>query len=268
MYLTCPTCQTVYAVRAAMLREGQGEVRCGACRSVFNALDYLSDELPQAGAPDGEQALSPDTPTSAPASAPASAPVGVRANAGPAVDVAEPLEAVPRALREDLERVEPAHSPALRSAGIWVAAVLLLGLLAVQYLWFAPSDLGARFPMLRNTVERFCVQAGCMQRAARVPELIRMISRDVRAHPRYEGALLVSATFTNAAAWPQPFPRVRLNLYDVTGATIAARTFEPAEYLSGVLPADTSLPPGQPVQIGLEVIAPDQAAVSFEFEFL
>lgn len=257
MYLTCPTCQTVYAVRAAMLREGQGEVRCGACRSVFNALDCLSDELPHAVDAHGEdapQAVLPEP--------------GRDAARAPALEPADPIAAMPSALREDLERVEQPVSPALRNTGAWAAATLLLLLLAVQYLWFAPQDLSARFPMASGAVERFCLQAGCMQRAERAPEQIRMISRDVRAHPRYEGALLVSATFTNAAAWPQPFPRLRLSLYDVTGATIAARTFEPKDYLAGVLPADASLPPGQPVQIGLEVLAPEQPAVSFEFEFL
>jgi predicted Zn finger-like uncharacterized protein len=256
VYLTCPTCQTVYAVRAAMLRDGQGEVRCGACRSVFYALDCLSDELPRALEADG--GASPAAP----------APGPDRAPEAPALIPVVPVDGVPAALREDLERVDPPPSPALRNAGVWAATVLLLVLLGVQYLWFAPGDLAARFPMARTAVERFCVQAGCMQRAERAPERIRMISRDVRAHPRYEGALLVSATFTNAAPWPQPFPHLRFTLYDVSGATIAVRTFVPEDYLAGVLPADAPLPPGQPVQIGLEVLAPEQAAVSFEFEFL
>jgi len=266
MYLTCPSCQTVYAVRAAMLREGQGEVRCGACRSVFNALDYLSDELPAAADAPAGDAPPPAQAEFAPDPPQAESPPGLpRASA---LAAAGAIEAVPQALREDLERIDPPASPALRNTGAWAAAVLLLLALAVQYLWFAPADLIARFPMAGAAVERLCLHAGCMQRAERAPEQIRMISRDVRAHPRYEGALLISATFTNAAAWPQPFPRLRLSLYDVTGTTIAARTFEPQDYLAGVLPADASLPPGQPVQIGLEVLAPEQAAVSFEFEFL
>ena len=107
-----------------------------------------------------------------------------------------------------------------------------------------------------------------MTRAERAPDRIRIVSRDVRAHPRYEGALLVTATFSNAAPWPQPFPRMRFSLYDVNGQTIAARVFEPAEYLGGVLPADAPLPPGRPVQVALEMLAPEEAAVSFEFTFL
>jgi predicted Zn finger-like uncharacterized protein len=250
VYLTCPACNTVYAVRAAMLREGQGEVRCGACRTVFNALDHLSDELPQPSA-------QPQTGVSAADAAPK------------AVPAATSLAVVPEALREDIERAaEPSQSPASRNLGQWAAALVLIAALAMQYVWFAPRDLVQRFPMVRTAVERFCLEAGCMQRAERAPELIRMVSRDVRAHPRYEGALLVTATFTNAATWPQPFPRLRFSLYDVNGETIAARTFLPREYLAGVLPADAPLPPGQPVQVGLELLAPEEAAVSFEFEFL
>ena len=252
MYLTCPRCHTVYAVRAAMLTEGQGEVRCGACKSVFNALDYLSDELPSPGPP--EPPADTDTPP---------APVEVRERPSPSPS---PPGAVPEALRDDLEAA--GAPPAARHAGPWLAALVLLLALAVQYLWFAPEDLARRFPLAAPAVQRFCVAAGCIAQTQRAPERIRILSRDVRAHPRYEGALLVTATFSNTAPWPQPFPRLRFTLYDVSGDTIAARVFEPAQYLSGVLPADAPLPPGQPVQVSLEMLAPEEAAVSFQFDFL
>jgi len=320
VYLTCPRCQTVYAVRAAMLREGQGEVRCGACRTVFNALDCLSDELPvQAGEPPEHGAMLSGQVAALPEKAAASSgPGGAsfehggalpghggvpfehggalpghgevsfekggalpgRGEALPEHDfgaahaparhpAAARAREVPEALRSDLARAdEPPPSPRTRNTGLWLAALVLLGCLGLQYLWFAPEDLAARFPQVRAEVRSFCLAAGCLERRRRAPEQIRMLSRDVRAHPRYEGALLVSATFTNTAAWAQPFPRLRFTLYDVNGAIIAARTFTPSQYLAGVLPADSDLPPGQPVQVSLEMLAPEEAAVSFEFRFL
>ncbi len=243
MYLTCPRCETVYAVRAAMLRDGQGEVRCGGCRTVFNALDYLSDELPRPGA------------------------VAVDA-ATPGATRVPAADGVPEALREDLARMDEPQPATFRGVGAWAAALALLAALGLQYLWFAPQDLSARFPMVRGAVQRFCLETGCMVEPERAPDRIHMISRDVRAHPRYEGALLVTATFSNGATWPQPFPRLRFSLYDVNGETIATRTFTPEQYLAGVLPADAPLPPGQPVQVALEMLAPEEAAVSFEFSFL
>jgi len=270
MYLTCPNCETVYAVRAAMLRDGQGEVRCGTCRLIFNALDSLSDELPvasvamaSAAAPAAAEMDGEEQESATAASAVAEDPV-VAAVAFPALDNA----VVPPALRADLDHLHAASAPVMRHTGLWLMAAFGLLALGFQYLWFSPEDLSRRFPQVRAQVESFCLRAGCMARAERAPQLMRMLSRDVRAHPRYEGALLVTATFSNGASWAQPFPRLRFSLYDVNGRTIAARTFTPVQYLAGALPADARLPPGQAMQVALEMLAPEEAPVSFEFTFL
>ena len=256
-----------------MLRDGQGEVRCGTCLLIFNALDCLSDELPTARA-------SPDTADDVAAHPKAhegSDPAGSAAHASAVADDAPAASlslggmqsaSAGQALLKDLQDLDGTNPPAVRHTGLWISAVLGLLTLAFQYLWFAPEDLSRRFPLVASQVESFCLSAGCMTRDARQPEFIRVISRDVRAHPRYEGALLVTATFSNTATWAQPFPGLRFSLYDVNGRTIAARTFSPQQYLGGVLPADAPLPPGQPVQVALEMLAPEEAAVSFEFTFL
>jgi hypothetical protein len=250
-----------------MLRDGQGEVRCGTCRLIFNALDCLSDELPTAralrdgaGDADVQQPVAHEGSDSPGAQTDGNVPGASPGNIQTA--------AVGQALLEDLQRLDESSPPAARHTGLWISAVLGLLTLAFQYLWFAPEDLSRRFPLVASQVESFCMSAGCMTRDERLPELIRVISRDVRAHPRYEGALLVTATFSNTATWAQPFPGLRFSLYDVNGKTIAARTFSPQQYLAGVLPADAPLPPGQPVQVALEMLAPEEAAVSFEFTFL
>lgn len=271
MYLTCPNCETVYAVRAAMLRDGQGEVRCGTCRLIFNALDSLSDDLPTAriseepsSAPESTDSLEREEEnTSGEASA------LVEDSESTKVDLSGLAAAgASSTLQEELDSLHEVSAPTMRHTGLWMVAALGLLALAFQYLWFAPEDLSRRFPLLQSQVQSFCLKAGCMARAERAPELIRVLSRDVRAHPRYEGALLVTATFSNAASWSQPFPGLRFSLYDVNGRTIASRTFAPAQYLAGVLPVDASLPPGQAVQVALEMLAPEEAAVSFEFTFL
>jgi predicted Zn finger-like uncharacterized protein len=265
MYLTCPNCETVYAMRAAMLRDGQGEVRCGTCRLIFNALDCLSDELPTTSV-----SAQPPVPSRTAALTQAEPAGNERKADAAAQSLANPSlsSAFTQALRDDFESLQQPSAPVGWQTGLWFAAMLGLLTLGFQYLWFAPQDLSRRFPQVATQVESFCLSAGCMTRADRAPHLIRVLSRDVRAHPRYEGALLVTGTFSNAATWAQPFPGLRFSLYDVNGRTIAARTFTPAQYLAGVLPADASLPAGQPVQVALEMLAPDEAAVSFEFTFL
>lgn len=44
MFTRCPSCQTLFRVRAETLRVAQGQVRCGRCGLQFNALDGLAED--------------------------------------------------------------------------------------------------------------------------------------------------------------------------------------------------------------------------------
>jgi predicted Zn finger-like uncharacterized protein len=68
MYTTCPKCGLMLVVTTADLRAAQGHVRCGRCRSVFNALDSLSETAPQESGP------TPTAPTPPPAPSPQGPP--------------------------------------------------------------------------------------------------------------------------------------------------------------------------------------------------
>ena len=46
MYTQCPDCGTAFRVTADVLKQAAGKVRCGGCRNAFNALDYLSEQMP------------------------------------------------------------------------------------------------------------------------------------------------------------------------------------------------------------------------------
>ena len=45
MYTRCPECETTFKLGVADLRRAQGKVRCGDCQFVFNALEYLAEDL-------------------------------------------------------------------------------------------------------------------------------------------------------------------------------------------------------------------------------
>ncbi len=46
MFTQCPRCDAIFQLSASQLRAASGDVRCGQCLSVFNALDHLSEDLP------------------------------------------------------------------------------------------------------------------------------------------------------------------------------------------------------------------------------
>ena len=55
MITVCPKCALTLAVTAADLRVGQGQVRCGRCAAVFNALAGLKDDFAEAADPQSQE---------------------------------------------------------------------------------------------------------------------------------------------------------------------------------------------------------------------
>jgi predicted Zn finger-like uncharacterized protein len=92
MLTRCPQCETHFRVTPEQLRARKGKVRCGACQSVFNALDSLCDE------PVAEDSPAPLTPLAVEdilAEATASAPDAFRAANDEVLETLTP-EAVPQ----------------------------------------------------------------------------------------------------------------------------------------------------------------------------
>ncbi len=50
MYTQCPDCSTAFRVTADILKQAAGKVRCGGCGNAFNALEYLSESMPERAA--------------------------------------------------------------------------------------------------------------------------------------------------------------------------------------------------------------------------
>lgn len=47
MYTQCPDCEIAFKITADILKQAAGKVRCGGCGKAFNALSYLSEEMPK-----------------------------------------------------------------------------------------------------------------------------------------------------------------------------------------------------------------------------
>ncbi|MGH8507880.1 MAG: zinc-ribbon and DUF3426 domain-containing protein [Gammaproteobacteria bacterium] len=254
MLARCPECRTLFRVSASELKSAHGKVRCGICHSVFDALEALVDADSESPTRAASSARTPML------SGTAGNLTADRTNVDPSAD-----SALAQAL--DLTVIEglvPKH----RTSG-WIAgAVMLLMLLLGQIAWFQGARLLALFPAARPPLEWACARWHCQLPRYRDPGLIRLVSRDVRVHPRAADALLINALFTNHAEFPQPYPVLQLGLYDTDGQVLAARRFAPKEYLEKHVDPALEMPPGIPVHIVLEVQGPRKNPVSFEFKFL
>ena len=174
----------------------------------------------------------------------------------------------PQVLEEDVARLQGFAAKAKVRRVFVVLSIGLLVVMVLQYAWFMPEDMAMRYPQTRNLLDRFCGYTACTLAEQRDPAQVQVVSRDVRVHPKYEGALLVTAQLVNAANFVQPYPLMEFTLFNVNGQTIATRTFTPEEYVGPGVDIDAGMRPTVPTQIELDVLAPDEAAVSFEFRFL
>jgi len=60
MYTQCPECSTAFRVTAEVLKQASGKVRCGGCGNPFNALEFLSEGMPEQAAAKKPEAPLPE----------------------------------------------------------------------------------------------------------------------------------------------------------------------------------------------------------------
>lgn len=171
--------------------------------------------------------------------------------------------------RFELDRRRGAHDRRGLAAtfGWGIATLVLIAVILFQVAYFARDEL-AKHAQLRPWLEQMCALAGCKIPLMRNVTLIKLVSRDIRVHPKITEALEVRATFVNDAPFHQPYPSLKLDLMDASGNRVATRQFEPREYLPAGTDFDTGFAPQQQVDVKLEIMDPERSAHGFEFSFL
>jgi predicted Zn finger-like uncharacterized protein len=258
MYSQCPHCLTIYRLVVADLAGGRGQVACGSCDQVFDALATLSDELP------AEPIERLDTPTTG-----GQPPVLKLAVLRPKSSQPSLFDAPARVPGNTFLR-----SPAVnalspeRRLGWWLGAAVLAILLLSQIL-YADRDRLLAIPTYRAWAESACRTLGCeLPGSTQAIEGLALVSRDIRKHPTVDGALLISATLANRSDRSRPYPVLELRLSDLDERAIAMRRFQPYEYLSDSARIDRGMPGQTTLPVEFEVVDPGADAVAFEFRFL
>ncbi len=186
----------------------------------------------------------------------------------PASPANMPEHEVPRRLRDSLAVAEPEKTSVWKiMGGLLLILLLSIGLL-IQLALFRNIEIVNHFPQTRPWLEQFCHYAPCRIHSQRDIEQIKILERDIRAHPKDKKALLITATIVNKASFNQSYPDIRVTLSDLTGTVVAQRRFVPADYLGSLNSPFLLMKPGTPVHIRIAVLDPGRDAVNFEFQFL
>jgi predicted Zn finger-like uncharacterized protein len=260
MYAQCPDCLTVFSLSTETLAQARGEVVCGHCDAIFDALASLCDQLP----PEPFQQLPPrqtDLPPRLDLAVyrpPADMPAVVEAPAPrDALDEFADLVVAPRFARQ----------PEKKRRWPWITCcALLLLALGAQLAWAKRDALisdDTVGPMLRSA----CTMLGCQLPLVQDTARLTLVARDVQAHPSVPGALLITANLRNDASFAQPYPVVSITLSDANGNKLAMRRLRPTEYMSDNAVLQKGIPPGGSAALMLEVEDPSGKAVAFEFNF-
>ncbi|TCV96045.1 putative Zn finger-like uncharacterized protein [Luteibacter rhizovicinus] len=270
MYTQCPECLTVYKLDAALLVPACGCVRCSHCDGVFNALGTLAEQLPpepfthlpvhdlDKDPPPLDIAVFRPKAAPAPEEQPAAEDgIGAKEDETPSEDFSH-LVFTPRFAKR---RRRSWHA----FAWTMVCVVLLVGL-GGQLAW-AKRDTLIADPTFGPWLQWSCDMLGCELPLVSDTHRLRLLARDVEAHPSVPDGLLITASVRNDAAFAQPYPTVTITLADVDGKRLAMRRFQPGDYVGDPAARARGLAAGVTSAMVFEVQDPGQKAVAFEFAF-
>lgn len=242
METACAHCGCRFRLTEHQLKQAYGQVRCGECGEVFNALQALQNyegDLPP-GYQENSQASNSD---------PAAA-VG----SGPSLS-----------LHEAMYGGERHAGFSIGPLGWFIGILLLLVLVIAQVLYYQRYQL-IEDPRFQQQVINLCRLLPCAESEFASVEQIRMLERNVFTHPVANNALMVTGSFSNQAPFAQRLPDLLISLFDIQGKLIANRLFTPKEYLledrnRRGFGADEVL------QFRIELVDPGTDALTYEFEF-
>ncbi len=249
MITHCPSCHTHYRVHAEQLAARTGQVRCGKCGRIFNALEHLIEEVPVART--RRSAAEFDAAHADPAEeahAPRLAPTETAeiAAAAPEPAMTEPVngdaEAASGAGAFDFGPAAAAApaGPVRRWPWLLGAFVLLLTLIA-QAAYHYRSTLTLLFPETKPYAAALCATLGCELPLPRRIDMMSIEASDLQADTTNPSVMVLSATVKNRAIFNQQHPLLELTLTDAQEQPVVRRVLAPQDYLGKAINAQAGI---------------------------
>jgi len=226
MTTRCPACATAFRVADSQLQARAGQVRCGRCGTLFDALAALSANPARRTA----RAEAEATPAEA-----GSAPIVVERD------------------REFDFGPRPRGRP---SRLWWLAGTLLLALvLTLQAAYYYRGEVAVLVPEAKLLVERICEELGCDVPLPRRADLLSIESSDLQADLAHPSVMVLTATLRNRASYIQAFPALELTLTNIQNQTVARRVLTPPDYAPRDTRPESGFAPGSELQIRVYIEA-------------
>ena len=264
----CPSCLDQYRVSSGQLEVANGQVRCGSCLHVFNAIqNSLSPNIELSKKPEPEE-----TNTHFNEAEPKAEPNNFVDSREGSLEYLSSLRnsEVPtlKISAEPVTLQAPEIMPRRFAFGWLLACLFAMACIASQFIWFNRTTIYWNHPQYQGLLDEICSHINCKINSRQSLELIENQSILVTPHSEFEGALQIQLILNNRANFQQPFPALSLEFSDLKNRLVAHRTIQPNEYLDNQQPDWLSMPIEQPVQISLEIMSPGSRAVNYKLELL
>src|SRR5438046_9445262 len=226
MITRCPACATAFRVTEPQLRARAGQVRCGRCGALFDALSALSPN--PASRPGREDAQGP------------------------------PISASMAVLLEPDRDVSFDFGPQSRprpSRLWWLASVFLVLALLVQGGYQYRGEVAVLLPEAKPLVQRICAEFGCDVPLPRRAELLSIESSDLQADSAHPSVMVLTATLRNRAGFIQAFPALELSLTRPQGETVARRVLAAHDTATQAQRSEPGFAAGSELQIRVYIEA-------------
>jgi predicted Zn finger-like uncharacterized protein len=240
METSCQQCDTRYRITGEQLKIAVGNVKCGECGAVFNALTSLKAYPDIIQTSDiRQQSIPHEIPNP------------------PAIELS----------LHDAMYGERRSSLAYFSPLFWLIGIFLLLVFSIaQAIYYQRYELISN-PRYQQQILQLCTLVPCSDSQFSSSRQIKLLERNVFTHPVKPNALMVTGSFVNEAPFPQIPPKLLVTLFDVQGNLIANRKFLFDEYHQSDT-EQTVLYSNKPIQFRLEILDPGTEALTYEFEFL
>lgn len=202
----CPICRTRFRVSDELLNAAGGQVRCGACLTVFNGRDHLLEPTATA-----EQNDIPSSPSSS------------RSQGSPRSQEEASTTPAPA-----YQRLPPTDTAA--QLGLSIGVLLLGAGLLVNVFWLR-FEVWSQQPALRTLYESACEVVDCRLRPLRALADIEVASSVFQTRHGPPDELELAFELRNRAPFKQPFPTLLVRLRDEQGKVLATHRRPPKDYL-------------------------------------
>jgi predicted Zn finger-like uncharacterized protein len=290
---SCPACNAAFYVSVGQLKAHQGNVRCGQCNDVFNALDRLakvddatSTEQPSPDFSEPEKLPDASTAMVAAENTPANSITGFNPpetattthNINPILadesafklsDLSvSDIDSITRSpLMEDSARnkagIKRRKKPVLLKLLQALLAALLILLMLAQTVYFLRTDIAARWPETRAQLEQACLLVNCQVELPKNADLIAIDDSDLQEDADRRGLIHLYLSIINHAEYSQAYPLLELTLTDTYDKPLMRRTFKPEEYLSTGSDQKPGIAAKQAVRIKLSFTTDNHAIAGY-----